>query len=169
MSPPQSPREFFPNMPDEAFDMWLAPLITRYGWPLLSIDAAVSIETKWGALLANIPLAFWHSSQWELRNIELTPKAFAFSSQMLVDSIVDHCTRGAYTMTANLGNTNQRFRALAEYVSINGRIPLPVVAVPRHGRFELVDGHHRIAAVFHCGIAATYRPPAYVAHFESHP
>jgi hypothetical protein len=156
------PREFFPKMPDEAFNIWLAPLIDEIGWPFLQLDSDIS-GTRWETLLANITLDRWHAFDWELRHVVFTPRTVAHSSLMKIDCIHDHCVRNAYTLTANLQNTKERFRACAEFFATHGRIPLPVVAIPRHGRLELVDGHHRIAALRKHGQLGIYPVPVYSA------
>lgn len=104
-----TPREFFPRMPDEAFDVWLAPLVAQVGWPFSEIGDPLT--GRWQHFLSNIPLNRWHAFTWQLREIELTQKAIAFSSLMLCDDIRNHCASGAQTMTANLENTKERFRA----------------------------------------------------------
>ena len=157
-----SPREFFPKMPDEVFDMWLFPLIEHIGWPYSELSDDI-LGSRWEMLLGQIQLNRWHSFNWELRHVVLTPNTLAHSSLMKINGIHDHCVRNAFTMEANLKNTKERFRACTEFFIANGRIPLPCVAIPRHGRLELVDGHHRLAALRKYGKFDIYAVPIYAA------
>lgn len=147
-----TPREFFPHMPDAVFDSWLAPFIEQIGWPFENLDADMS-ASRWKYLLGLIPLSDWHSFTWSLVKINIAAVKIDPYSQWAYQSIIDHCTTGALTeITANLQNTKERFEACKEYVLTSGTIPAPIVGAFRNNMLEVMDGNHRLAALFHVGV-----------------
>lgn len=147
-----TPREFFPHMPDTVFESWLAPFIEQIGWSFESLDADLS-SSRWKYLLGLIPLSVWHGCTWSLVKLNIAAVRINPSSQWAYQSIIDHCTTGAFTaITANLQDTQERFRACTEYVRTNGTIPAPIVAIVRNNMLEVMDGNHRLAALFHVGV-----------------
>ena len=139
-------REFFPTMPDEVFDIWLAPFISQIGWPFKATSDDIG-ESNWKYLLGNVPLSVWFSGSWKRVSIDITTAPIAPMSILMADEIISHCTTGAQTMTANIKNTKERFRACTDFVQTNGTIPVPFIAAIRNGCLEIFDGNHRLAAL----------------------
>ena len=155
------PRKFFPNMPDEVFEMWLEPIAEDYGWPFQ--DSSDSIKgTKWSGIFGNYDLNFWTTIEWSRIEIEIYPELFTDITCRHLIAIIDCCVESAFTITANLLDTKDRFRACAEFISTNGTIPKPIVAVVRSRKVEIVDGNHRIAALLHVGVTPGYKVPMWV-------
>lgn len=152
-NPEMTPREFFPHMPDEVFDSWLAPFIDQIGWPFETLDADLS-SSRWKYLLGLVPLPVWHGCTWSLETINIAAVQINPSSEWAYRSIIDHCTTGSLTtITANLQDTQERFRACTEYVRAHGTIPVPIIAIARNNMLEVMDGNHRLAALFHVGVS----------------
>ena len=159
------PREFFPSMPDEVFDMWLAPFIAEIGWPFTEHNTDTT-GTRWVNLLGETPLPQWMSCTWDLVDIDFRKIKISTSSQFALHAVIQFCTAGTHTEAANLANTKDRFRACADFIAANGRIPSPIVAIIRGEEFDIVDGNHRIAALAHVGPPKNYLIPAWVPSFE---
>jgi len=155
-----TPRDFFPHVPDEMFDMWLAPLIQEIGWPFSDLNASL-LGSRWELLLSQIPLSTWYQLNWELSKIEIVKIKSNFNVATLdgIESIINHCAFGLDTPVANLPNTKERFRAIADYIRIHKTIPKPVVLIYRSRRVEIMDGCHRFASLFHVGVPDDYKLP----------
>jgi hypothetical protein len=139
------PKDIFPKMPQEVFDMWITPLILDNGWPFHSTNCSVQ-NTRWEHLFADLTLGQWADCEFKLVKFPLSSLDFKATTWLYIDGIIDHCTAGAHTRTANLKNTQERFRACAEFILTNKRLPLPIMGIFRGGGWMIVDGHHRIAA-----------------------
>jgi hypothetical protein len=65
----------------------------------------------------------------------------------LIDGLIRDYTTGTKTVTANLKNTENRFAALAKFIVVNEQLPHPVIGFFKNGRWLLVDGYHKMAAL----------------------
>jgi len=158
-----TPREFFPYMPDEVFEMWLAPFIQQIGWSFTKITDDLS-GTRWNTLLRDIPLDVWNQLIWSRIDVEFTKIEFAVFNKLAIEDIIGHCVHGRSTATANLPNTKERFRACAEFIRVHKTIPKPIAVMSRGKKIEVIDGNHRIAALLHVGLPKGYRLPIWMAH-----
>jgi hypothetical protein len=158
-----TPREFFPYMPDEVFEMWLAPFIQQIGWPFTKITDDLA-GTRWSILLGDISLHVWNQLIWSRIDGEFTKIEFSLASREAVQSIIRHCVHGVSTGTANLPNTKERFKACAEFVRVHKTIPKPIAVISRNQKIEVIDGIHRIVALLHVGLPKGYRLPIWMAH-----
>jgi hypothetical protein len=158
-----TPREFFPHMPDEVFEMWLAPFIQQIGWPFTKITDDLS-GTRWSILLKDIPLHVWNQLIWSRVDVEFSKINFAAFNKLAFEDIIGHCVHGRSTATANLPNTKERFRACAEFIRVHQTIPKPIAVMSRNNKIEVIDGIHRIAALLHVGLPKGYRLPIWIVH-----
>ncbi len=157
-----TPREFFPNMPDEVFDLWLAPLIQGKGWPFNSITDDLQ-KTNWRYVLGiDSTLRDWASCSWSLIEINLSEIKLTNSGVNMIKAIIGYCVMGNQTVTANLENTKERFQACTEFFIENGTIPNPVVVKKTRDGIEVIDGHHRLAAIAHVGAPKNLLIPAWI-------
>ena len=135
-------------MPDEVFNAWLAPLIEQIGWPFTSTNDSFG-ETRWKYLLARTSLSVWHTGSWRLANVDaketLTDPMQEVMFRELIKSGVGHDVASG----ANLKDTEKRFKTCADFVRIHDTIPVPIVGVFCKGIFKILDGSHRLAALFH--------------------
>lgn len=158
------PREFFPNMPDEMFDMWLAPFIEKIGWPFTDVNADLS-GTRWDIFLGEIPLCVWNQLVWSRLDLEFTKLDFDIFTKLAIESVIDHCVHDRSTGTENLQNTKERFSACAEFVRVHQTIPKPIVAIYENNKIKVMDGYHRIAALLHVGVPNGYKVPVWLPHY----
>lgn len=159
------PREFFPDMPDEVFDVWLAPFIEKIEWPFTDVNATLS-GTRWNILFGEIPLCVWNQLVWTRLDLEFTKLDFNFFTTLAIESIIDHCVHGLSTGTANIHDTQERFFACAEFVRVHQTIPKPIVAIYKNNKIEVMDGNHRIAALRHIGVPNGYRLPIWLPNYS---
>jgi hypothetical protein len=158
-----TPREFFPYMPDEVFEMWLEPFIQQFGWPFTKITDDLS-GTGWSILLRDNSLHDWNQLIWSRLDVEFTKIDFAIETREVIQSIIGHCVHGLPTRTANPQNTKERFTACTEFVRLHNTIPKPILVISRNNKIKVIDGNHRIAALLHVGMPKGYRLPIWIAH-----
>jgi hypothetical protein len=156
------PRNFFPNMPDEVFEMWLDPIAEEYGWPFKSPSDSTK-ETKWGGVFRGAPLSFWADTTWCRKQINLTTDPINRHSEYLIRTLLHGYTNGVPTLIADVADTEKRVRSCADYIRTYGNIPKPVVAIIRDREIDIVDGYHRITALLHVGPPQIFIVPAWVA------
>jgi hypothetical protein len=138
-------RKSFPNMPKEVFQAWIEPNLEPYGLPL---DKPI-----WNNFFCCLPIRYWARLMWELRSIEPSENAFDGESLLRFNWIISNVTLGYQTPTADVEKTSERFWAAATFIQQNGVLPGPPIIGDRWPeRLRLVDGHHRLAALFHTGI-----------------
>jgi hypothetical protein len=152
------PRDFFPNMPDEIFYMWLEPFTERYGWPFNSPYDSI-IDTNWFSILCGIELLYWVTVGWIKTWVEFKTIPFNYGSHLSFYSIRQRCVKGRSTLFAGVERSEGRFGACADYIRLHGEIPGSIVVIVRNGQVEIVDGNHRIAALLHVGIPHGYKVP----------
>ena len=133
-------------MPPEVFDLWIVPLIDASGWPFSSVNDSV-IGTEWDRFLIGRPLSFWATVEWRLLSLPMTESVYHPETALRVRWIVGNCALGEQTPTADLQDTKKRFRTAASFIQVNGQLPSPIVGITTREGFEIVDGHHRLAAL----------------------
>lgn len=133
-------------MPDEVYDMWISPIAKEYGWPFVSVTESLE-ETKWKYVLARTPLEIWFRCEWELMEFQLSVIPFSDGSRMSVGSLIQRCKEGRDTIFAGVSGSEERFKACADFIAANNRLPKPIVGLIRNRKFEIMDGNHRIAAL----------------------
>ncbi len=67
------------------------------------------------------------------------------------------------TAAANLKRTNERFRAGAAFIRSSGKLPAPVVGVLSNRGLLILDGYHRLAALFYLDKAEGFDLPIWLA------
>jgi hypothetical protein len=157
----QEPKAFFPKMPADVFDQWIAPQIPVYGWPFSSIDCATT-HTKWHRFFAGRTLAQWASFDFLLNELPYRTLMFEDKTDWRIEGIFDHCSLGLQTQQANIYETVNRFRACAEFIHLNGRLPRPVIGFLNEGLIEIIDGHHRLAALRYIGVRPDFKVPIWM-------
>jgi hypothetical protein len=155
------PQEFFTNMPEEVFNMWLAPFVEKIGWPFSDLTSDLS-GTRWEILLGHIPLSDWYQSLWLRYDVDWDRIKLNFFTKVTITAVLQHCANGRATGTETIENTKERFWSCVQFIEVHQEIPKPIIALLRNNEIEVVDGNHRIAALLHVGIPAGYRIPMWV-------
>jgi len=160
------PRDFFPNMPDLAFNSWLAPEIEAKGWPFSSIGDNLQ-DTDWKYILGlDYSLADWFSSSWKIIPIKLSESKFTGDSMTGIQGVVGYAGYGTQTKMACLEGARQRFRACTAFFKEHGNIPVPIIVTSYNGAFTLWDGNHRLASVIHCKYPLNLEIPAWLVTMQ---
>ena len=151
-------------MPDEVFNVWLAPFIEQIGWPFISINDSLA-ETRWKYLLARTPLSVWHSGSWRLANFDAKEALTDPMQEVMFREIIKSGVSHGVASAAHLQDTEKRFRACADFVKVHDTIPVPIVGVFCEGILKILDGSHRLAALFHVKGFRSHTIPCWI--FES--
>lgn len=159
------PRNFFPNMPDEVFTMWLKPIAVHYGWPFIKPDESKD-GTKWAAVFGDYDLNYWVSVKWRLSEIAITEETFTDFTCFRLNSIIKGCVECIPTLFTGVSGSQERFRACADFIRNNGRIPCPIIVFDKGCGIEILDGNHRVAALLHVGIPNGYKIPAWIPYLK---
>jgi hypothetical protein len=154
---PLPPRDCFPHMPDELFDMWIKPEIASRGWPFRGDETIVS-DPAWAKYLRNHGPHFWRAVRWnrvsqsfvgipiEKRAKDLTNKLACFAREF---------AETGFTPPGLIKGSLPKILALADVTNANGEIPKPLVCLVQGDEWWLMDGHHRLAALFLLGTEET--------------
>lgn len=149
-------------MPAELRDMWLGPIAEEYGWPFQSLDDSTQ-GTRWRYVLPKMTLREVSELVWVLERIDLATKPFTPGSLDAVKGLIQQHVLGLDTLYANLANTQERFRACASFIREHGDLPAPIAVIDTGAAYDLLDGNHRLAALFHVGLPPGFQAPAWVA------
>ena len=85
------PRDFFPNMPDEVFNMWLEPISREYGWPFTKPTDVINESSNWFYVLCKRDLSFWVDICWYKIEIDFKTTPLSKGSYFSVTSILQRC------------------------------------------------------------------------------
>lgn len=162
------PKTFFLNMPDEVRELWLEPIAERYGWPFASASKDdPPYNSKWsyvfGCRWKLDEVAKW---QWRMGVIDLRSEKLTPTSIQAIEGLIPDKSGKLKAPFANLERTEDRLRACADYIRETGSIPKPVIAARVSGGFDILDGHHRIAAYTFSCPHDCYKIPAWIALAE---
>lgn len=152
-------------MPDEVFSMWLAPFIAQIGWPFITIEDDLG-NTRWKYLLVRTPLSVWNAGQWRLVEFDAKKALSDPLQEVMFREIIKGGIYSHQTLGANLQNTVERFRACADFIRVHDTIPQPIVGTFCNGIFKVLDGNHRLSALFHVKGFRSHKIPCWL--FNEH-
>lgn len=159
-------RGIFSKMPDELFNDYLKPLIYDIGnWPFQTCYD-ITYGTDWDRLFCVVPMPELASCSWALDSF--TPTLANITQQSLGD-IGQLLQNYIGTLPRLLRNYDYDYcRASTAYhiqeLKGKGSFTQPVVLYPINGRFHVMDGNHRIAAVLLLSnLGQLFTIPAWVA------
>ena len=146
----RSPKDLFPNMPQEVFDLWIAPYIPSKGWPF--VTGAEEIPSIWKAFFRFKPLIYWRSLHWKLEVAEFSVVRIDHQSQLLARRVLDSAVsiaNGTPTKSTEFNASYDRFNTHAMICIQKRRFQLPVICHVVGNCWDMVDGHHRLAALYY--------------------
>src|ERR1039457_234637 len=145
----------FPRMPQAVFDAWIQPEIDAVGWPL------PSWPDSWQRFFCDLPLSYWVALEWKLSSISISQQ-FLHSDTMIRIRRVG-VTATTHTRLTNVENSSERFWASTVFIREHAQLPGPPLIIDSfENRFRVVDGHHRLAALFHVGVPVGFTTPAWI-------
>ena len=134
-----------PDFPDEVVQTWLVPLAKTAGWP----PAPFSRRDR---ILMHRPLPFWRAVVWDKRRVSLNKYSLGTDSLRRIQGLLDANARGIHNIySQQISNTSARFQRNVRYLRQHGHLSIPPVLFTTGFQYEILDGHHRLAAYFHVG------------------
>lgn len=137
-----------PNFPRPVIDLWFEH-VESAGWPPM-LDASGRATGLWRSRIFGArPFAFWQSVRWTRGMLTLTPAVLEATTGQLVNNAVMSYTLGLPPMP---GFTTNDFRArIGTFLTVlqaTRRLPHPPILLRVGPQFEVLDGTHRLAALF---------------------
>ena len=138
----------FPDMPAEVFDAWLAPLIKSDGWPFFSEFSFAS--GLWAQYFDGHSIQSIKRLTWKRDKPICSIHSFSPDSKSIVRAIINTHVYGAETIYAHIKNGHGResFLRSRDFIQRTGRIYAPMILIKDLFGFQIIDGHHRAAALF---------------------
>jgi hypothetical protein len=141
----QVARQLLHNMPDEVFELYMKPLIARYGWPYRSVDSPTG--ENWFRRFDGHSLKTMSQLSWERREMPFSFDVFHPSSKERLALMVETHMRGRRTPFAQVMNAKARFFRCRDYIARTGQMPAPVILMKDPEGLRILDGNHRLAAM----------------------
>lgn len=143
-------RTLLSSMPDDVFNIYIAPLIESHGWPFNIHGAIIDpVEAKrWHQMFDLQSVEAIRQLSWERHALSFSLGLFHPRSQRVITMLIEH--HGNYAFHAGIANVaNSRiklFRA-RDYIARTGQLPAPVILQNDWEGLRILDGNHRIAAL----------------------
>ncbi|MCA3176939.1 MAG: hypothetical protein ING36_15640 [Burkholderiales bacterium] len=137
-------------MPDELYDMWIKPEIASRGWPFSGDEAVVS-DPSWAKYLRNHGPAFWRRVVWnrvieDVERVVIEQRAKRITNQLAC--FAREFSETGFTPPALIPGTLPKILALANVTNARRQIPKPLVCLVQPTEWWLMDGHHRLSALW---------------------
>lgn len=141
---------FFPNMPSEVFEQFIQPQL-QFDIESLTVLETFVTAPGWAKYFRNKPLKFWASLTWTklsipYRDVHINPETINLACQ-LAKEFRESCPSQT-AERANIQDSKARFDACASFIKSMGKFPKPLVCLDVGSHFDLLDGYHRLAALF---------------------
>lgn len=152
-------------MPDEVFNNWLLPHIQLYGWPFKTPSDNFSDHNWPNCFSIHHTLKQWTECEWELTNIIVDSINLHDRTLKIIGEITINAVEGIQTSaTDQIGiGGKERFWACAAFYREHGTLPSPIVFYKFSNYIRILDGFHRLAAIFHIGVPYDFKIPAWFA------
>ena len=135
-----SARLTFPGFPTEVFKTWLDDRIKQNGWPPSGIE--------WEGFLLGRSVREWQSFIWQRERLSITFSDLSETANNTVRLLISAGALGQNNiMSAYIPNTKQRFASVLEYLKDQHCLPGTIVLLRSAGKFYIIEGNHRIAAL----------------------
>ena len=143
-------RAMLANMPDEVFDIYIAPLIESHGWPFESLDRPPSnpIEgRRWFQMFDLQSVQTISQLSWKRLEIPFAHAGFHPRAHQVVTALINLHVFGVNTFVTPIANTREKFFSARAYIQETGTMPVPVILQYDSEGFRILDGNHRLAAM----------------------
>jgi hypothetical protein len=136
-------------MPNDVFLIWLAPLVSANGWPFRSISSPTA-GTVWTQYFDGHSIKAISQLSWKRHPIPCLFNSFVPICQDRIRWIIDAHTKGLKTPCANLKNGGGKasFLRSRSFIARTGRLHTPAILIKQPGGYQIMDGNHRISAMF---------------------
>lgn len=138
-----------PNWPDDVIDQWLLKLANRgrdTGWP-----PPENLEgNAWKYILGGRPIAWWKRVAWTLEERDISFPRLSDGTRRIINGMMDGHVEGNSNLYTQDPSSRGRFLSALEYIAKQGRLPKPLIAMQLPDGLSVLDGNHRVSALFAC-------------------
>lgn len=153
----------FPLMPAEVFDEWLGRLIAAQGWPFTNLDDSILVD-DWSRILIERPLTEWATFVWTYESHNEVNERLSSGSLGDVMQLMMHGTPMGSGAALVVRDSKDRYmRARDIMVEIKGFPGFVTAYEDSRGKFCVVDGHHRLAALANFSGYKSIKVPFWIA------
>src|SRR5687767_3921728 len=126
--------------------------LDSHGWPPI-LDAQGFPTGRWGAILANRTLGFWRGVTWTQGRVDLYPASLTDECERMAADLRNAYFLGLpHPQHIRIADSSARIHRLVGIILATGRMPVPPILLITSSGFEVLDGFHRLAALFHVQI-----------------
>ena len=138
----------FPNMPEEAVNIFLAPLLGDDLWPFSNILESTQ-GTRWWMYLGGLSLDKFSKLRWYRSSFLLYEYILHPDSNCDVEILIRNHVKGIKTPSVrNVAKSKERFDWHVEYIMRTRRLCAPIIMIVTLDGLRILDGTHRASALF---------------------
>lgn len=155
MTPIEQAKSMLPNMPTPLFDMFIAPLIDD--------TPNVFFGSRWFYHFGGLSLYQFSQLRWNISTLLINENILHPDSNSDIQLLItDHVKNIETSIRRNVVNSKARFLGLVEYIKRTGCLPAPIVLIRTGYTFRILDGSHRMAALFTLSLNETVPVKAWI-------
>ena len=141
-----------PNIPNDVFDFFILPCIDDIGWPFQSINDSLS-GTDWFRILYPFSLSSFSKLTWKRSSLFLNKNILhPISCDDINLIILNKSTNILAFIPWDSKSSRNRLAWLKKHTQATGRFPTPITVAFTPWGLKILDGNHRVAAIFDLGI-----------------
>src|SRR6185369_1579068 len=162
ITPVKQAKAMFSNMPEDVFNGFLAPLIGSYGWPFRSVYQILD-GTEWFRILFPLTLPELHEFRWHRKRFSINNNTLYEGSVVDLKLIIRNKEEDVWA-ALNRDSTPCRNSLLwhETHIKETRKLFAPVTIAFTPWGYKILDGSHRIAALFDLGLNDTAPVDAWV-------
>jgi hypothetical protein len=135
------------NFPRDIIIQWVAYYAETEGWPPPN-----PLSGRWKSLLGDRGLEYWKSLSWNLE--KFYPSSFELvdgSSKIIQDIVGFHALNEENDYSRFMGEEAvHKLHQIIQYLRENGDLPCAPILIDHKGKYEILDGYHRVTAYLLC-------------------
>lgn len=135
-------RKLLPQMPEEIFKLWFDGRIEANGWPPKG--------PSWIGALREKPMTYWVNLQWKKCSVEINYDLLTKPSKEIISGLTEANFNNKindYSLCPGL-NSNKKLIDIINYIKKHFKLPNPLIFIYDSGKYEIVDGSHRLTVFF---------------------
>lgn len=134
-------RQLLQQMPEEIFELWFDDRIKKNGWP--------PYREIWKGTLREKPITYWTKLQWKKCSVKIDYDLLTELSKEIICGLTEanfYDKLNSYSFYPN--DSKFRLNRITDYIQKYSKIPNPLIFIYENGKYEIVDGSHRLTAFF---------------------
>lgn len=140
------------DVPEDIVNGYIKDILLDLGW---SDNLALNLHifTQPHIELGSLSLYEFSNLDWQNHVIFLNENSLHPDSKTAIKSLISNHVQNRDTVfSGHITNSRTRFDRAMEHIKGTGRLPARIVLVRTNGLFVILDGHHRVSALFSLNI-----------------